>query len=465
MKNNEIIEIRHSKKNMASYGFGKFLTEMFSMGFASFGFYFYESEIGLNVWLVGLGYIAFALWNAVNDPLVGYLTNRPFKFTKKWGRRFPWMMIGGIPWVISYILIFTPPNVDPQSGALILLAWLIFATCLFDTFFSLFWISFASLFPDKFRSVEERRTATGIQTPIGIVGIFLGALIPPLFITFGNLQSYVIHAIVMIIIGSVVLGLAIPGCREDQVTIDRYLAKHTEPKERASFFGTLKLALKQKTFVIFIITYTLYRTLVMCIQASVPYVVRFVLEEEARAAMFLSAGFLIGALVSTPFWIKLAHKTNNNRKVILIAAFSLTIFTIPLIFINNLIFLAIAMILWGVGLGGFWAMLAPVLADVIDESVVKTGKREEGIYSGFQAFFGRFAIVIQAIVFALAHSFTGFEEGASTQSAQAVWGIQMHFALIPAIFMLLAALIFWKWYDLTPERVKANQDKVKEIGL
>ena len=112
MNNNEINAIAHSKKNMASYGFAKALVEFINFGFTAFGFYFYVSEIGLNVLLVGLGYVIFAIYNAINDPLVGYLTNKPFKFTKQWGRRFPWITVGGTLWVISYILIFLPPNVE-----------------------------------------------------------------------------------------------------------------------------------------------------------------------------------------------------------------------------------------------------------------------------------------------------------------------------------------------------------------
>lgn len=465
MTSNNLTELTHSKKNMASYGFAKALVEFINFAFTAFGFYFYESELGLNVLLVGLGYIIFAIYNAINDPLVGYLTNKPFKFTKKWGRRFPWIFIGGTLWVISYILIFIPPNVDPQSGAWILFGWLVLTTCLFDTFASIFFVNFASLFPDKFRSVEERRTATGLQTPIGIVGIVLGAIIPPLFITFGDIQSYIFHAVAIIIIGLILLYLAIPGCREDQITIDRYLATHESKSERESFFRTMKIALKQRNFVAFIIMYTLFMSFVISFQASVPYVVRFILKMDASAITYLSAGFLIGGIISIPFWIKLAKKTDDNRKVILIGGIFLAIATAPFIFFNNFILLIIAMIILGVGLGGFWVMLTPVFADVIDESVVNTGKREEGVYNGFQQFFGRLAILIQAITFVVVHVLTGFEEGASTQSTEAIWGIHIHFGLIPMIFMLLGMIIFWKWYDLIPEKVKANQNKVKELGL
>ena len=100
------IEITHSKLNMASFGTGALMREFIMMAFNTFVFYYYEIELGLNVWFIGIGLIIFAIWNAINDPLLGYLTNRPFKFTKKWGRRFPWILIGGFPMGFCYFLIF-----------------------------------------------------------------------------------------------------------------------------------------------------------------------------------------------------------------------------------------------------------------------------------------------------------------------------------------------------------------------
>lgn len=466
----EQVVIEHSKLNMASYGFGKFLTEFMEMAFTVWLYSFYVRTVGVKSWIIGLAVIIYAIWNAVNDPLIGYLTNRPFKFTKKWGRRFPWIMIGGVAYVLSYVMVFTPPDVDPQSGAWIIFLWFIASTCIFDTFNSIFFVNFASLFPDKFRSVNERRKATGIQTPIGIIGVALGALLPPIIIEQGDVATFLINAGLVIIIGLIVLMLSIPGCREDQVTIDRYLAKH-DIEERISFFGTLKTSLKQNSFLIFIITYTLYRSLVISFQASIPFFVEFILEEAPENSggvqTLLSAGFLVGALISSPLWAYIAQKTDSNKKVMLINSFLLTIFTIPFIFLNNVTLALIVIILWGFGLGGFWTMLAPTFGDVINESVVKIKKREEGIYNGFLQFFGRMAILVQAISFASVQTLTKFKEGQglAAQPSSAIWGIHIHFALIPTILMLFATIIFWKYYDLTPEKVLLNQNKIIELNL
>jgi GPH family glycoside/pentoside/hexuronide:cation symporter len=450
---------------MASYGFAKFIEEFLAIAFGAYGFFYYESEIGLNVWLTSFGYILFAIWNAIDDPLMGYLTNRPFKFTKKWGRRFPWILISGIPWILCYVLIFTPPNVNPQSGAWILFAWLVFSTCLFDTFGSIFVVSFTSLFPDKFRSIKERRIASGVSTPVGIVGIALGSILPPLFIVFGDLQSYVIQAGVVVITLFIAFVLSIPGLRDDQACVDLYLAKCEAKLEKESFFKVLKFTLRHKSFLVYIFCYILYQFMTVSMTASIPYLVRFVLNMEADAITIVMAGFLVGALISIYFWIKLANKTNDTRKVMIIAGLTLVITTIPLIFIEEYITLIFVMILWGAALGGFWAIIVPAFADVIDESVIMMNKREEGIYNGLLTFYGRIAIILQAISFAIIHTLTGFEEGAATQTPLAVQGIHIHLALLPAIAMLIGILVFWKLYDLTPDKIAAVKKKLDELKL
>ncbi len=459
----ETSEVRHSKKNMASYGFGNFMNEFLAMAFGTWAFYFYEIELGLNVVLVGLGFFIFAVYNAINDPLVGYLTNRPFKFTKKWGRRFPWILMGAVPFIFSYILIFMPPAVNPESGAWILFLWLVFTTCLFDTFNSIFWVNFSALFPDKFRSVKERRTATGLQIPVGLVGVALGAILPPLFFTIGFPSTYVVQGGAVIIVGLIAIGLAIPGVRDDQDAVDRYLETYETREKGPPFFKSLGAALKQKSFIAFIVSYTLYRTLVQSMTASVPYLVDNILGVGEKATTPIFAGFLIGAIISTPFWVMAAHKTNNNKKIMVYCGLLMGIFTIPLIFLEELLAIIIAMIIWGFSIGGYWAMIAPVLADVVDESIVVLKRRQEGVYAGFQQFFGRLAIFFQALSFTLAHVLTNFS--ADPYGDAAKLGIHIHLAVVPMICILVGTFVFWKWYDLTPEKVAENQKIIKEQNL
>jgi GPH family glycoside/pentoside/hexuronide:cation symporter len=51
-------------------------------------------------------------------------------------------------------------------------------------------------------------------------------------------------------------------------------------------------------------------------------------------------------------------------------------------------------------------MMTSAMAEVIDEIVAKTGRRDDGVVLGFRAFFGRFAYAVQALSFWLVHPAT-----------------------------------------------------------
>ncbi|MBY8979153.1 MAG: MFS transporter [Candidatus Lokiarchaeota archaeon] len=463
----ETVEIKHSKKNMVSYGFGCYIAEFFGMAFGAYVFFYYETVIELNVWLTSIGFIIFAIWNAVNDPLMGWLTDRVFKFTKKWGRRLPWVIIGGIPWIFSYLLLFTPPEVDPNSGALILFVWLVVMTCLYDTFASLFSVNFYSIFPDKFRGDSERRLASTLSTLVAALGTATGSIIPSLIIVLGERSTYTLQAGVVVIVCLLALVAAIPGSREDQVRIDCYLEKCEEDMERTPFYKEFKSILKHKNYMAYVISFMFYQCLVQTMIGSIPYVAKFVLDVEGIDITIIMAALLIGMFVSMPIWSKIADKTNNDRKTIIIAATFLTIVTIPLFFIDNYPIMIIAILIWGMGEGGYWVMLSPVRSTVIDEAVVMSGRRNEGIYQGFQTFVSRAALVAQALSFSIVHTITGFIEGGDLidQPTSAVLGVQIHFALLPMVFMFIATIVIWRFFKLTPDRVKENKEKLKEIGL
>jgi GPH family glycoside/pentoside/hexuronide:cation symporter len=459
----EVEEPMHSKLSMASFGAGKFINEFYVMAFGALVFFFYERALGLNPILTMVGYIIFALWNAVNDPLIGYLTDRPFKFTKKWGRRFPWVYIGGVPWILSYVLIFTPPVVSTSDafGEWILFSWLIFSTCIYDTFASIFNVSFYSIFPDKFRTARERRNASTISTQIAAIGTACGAILPPIFYTYGVPSTYITQAIVATVVCMIALVLSIPGTREDQVRIDCYLDKCEEGMEQISFFKEFIRILKHRNFMAYIITFTLYQSLVSLMVGSIPYVTEFVLLRSEDSITIIMAILLVGMIISMPIWSFVAHRTNNDRKTMLLASIFLSIVTYVLFFVTNYYVMMVAIFIWGFGEGGFWVMMSPIFANAIDESVINTGERREGIYNGIQTFVGRAALVAQAVSIAVVHVLTGFDPDNITLLAQI--GIQTHFALIPAIFMTIGTLIFGLYYKLTPDKVELNRERLIQL--
>ena len=462
--NDESLGIRHSKKIMASYSSGFFINEFIQGVLIFLLFFYYEVEIGLAAWMTGLGLIIYALWDAFNDPLLGYLSDRPFKFTKKWGRRFPWIIVGFIPMLISFLLIFNPPNVSAQEQPWIIFGWLVFTLCLFDTFETIFTMNYFSLYPDKFRTNKERRNVSQMSIYIGIIGVVFANLVPPMIIIFGNLGTYALMAWICVVINFFILFLMIPGIRDDKETVDTYLATY-EKQEKEPFFKTLKTAFKHKSLIVFLIFYMLYLNLTNMVQASFLYWIKFIIRGDISDVFYVMVLLLVGVMVGIPFWMYYNKKSGDNRKTMIYAAIMLMIVTIFFTVITNLTTLLVLVFIWGMALGGFWTIYYVVFSDVIDEAIVENGKRQEGLYQGLRRFFGNLAKVVTAFYFAIIHELTGFNEVAEVQTPVANTGILLLFGIIPAITMAVGFIIFWRYFDITPEKSKLIREKLLQLNI
>ncbi|MHA1466781.1 MAG: MFS transporter [Promethearchaeota archaeon] len=462
--NDSVLGIRHSKKVMASYSSGFFINEFIQGVLIFLLFFFYEVEIGLAAWMTGLGLIIYALWDAVNDPLLGYLSDRPFKFTKKWGRRFPWIIVGFIPMLVSFLLIFNPPNVSAQEQPWIIFGWLVFTLCLFDTCETIFTMNYFSLFPDKFRRDDERRNVSQMSIYIGIIGVVFANLVPPMIIIFGNLGTYALMAWICVVINFFILFLMIPGIRDDKETVDTYLATY-EKQEKEPFFKTLKTAFKHKSLVVFLIFYMLYLNLTNMVQASFLYWIKFIIRGDISDVFYVMVLLLVGVMAGIPLWMYYNKKSGDNRKTMIYAAIALMIITIFFTVITNLTTLLILVFIWGMALGGFWTIYYVVFSDVIDEAIVESGKRQEGLYQGLRRFFGNIAKVITAFSFAAVHEMTGFNEVADVQTPLADTGILLLFGIIPAIIMAVGFVIFWKFFDKNKKKTKMIKEKLLQLNI
>jgi Na+/melibiose symporter-like transporter len=279
-------------------------------------------------------------------------------------------------------------------------------------------------------------------------------------------------------IGFIFFFLMIPGVWENKGLRQQYSTQREMiiKSEYEGFFSTAWRVIRDRRFMVKVIFFFGYQAAAALIQASGPYFITFVINEESQTLTFILGAMLLGALVSVYFWLRLAKKVNNNKKMSLYAGWAMCILFIPIMFsqFTGLIGLIIWMLLWGIGLGGQWFMDPPTMGDVLDDLTVRNNKRENSIYYGWNAFFIRLSGVFTAVVFGIVHPLTGFVEGThslaelqalSPTPELAVFGIVLQGSVIPAILVLITIFIFWKWYDITPELVEQNKDKLRELGL
>ncbi len=447
---------------MLSYGMGKFLAEFLTGAFAALVFKYYETELGLSAALVAAGVVLYSLWNAVNDPLIGYLTAKPTPWASRLGRRFPWILAGTILCALSFILVFSPPpGLGGKSRPVLLFGWLVLTVCLYDGLYSIWELNYQSVFPDRFRGAAARAKAAGIATIVGVLGVAGGAILPTLVIRYGQPTSYRLNAWIFAAL-AIVAGLALlPGVRETPSMIARYMAQVSGKRDEPGFFARLREALADRDFLAFILLYFFYQSATISMTASIHYVGDYVLGGRSTTLVF--AGMLAGALVSVPLWTALLRLKGSVQGLLQVCSLSMAAFCLPLLFVKAYWGFVASLFLWGTAFGGFWLLLSPAMADVVDGIVVRTGRREEGVYLGFRAFAGRLSYAVQALSFWAVHAATAFAR--DPRSARAVLGIRIHLALIPALLLVAGVLVFRRLNGLTRERAERNRALLRERGL
>jgi GPH family glycoside/pentoside/hexuronide:cation symporter len=315
---------------------GKFIAEFLTGAFGSIVFMFYETEVGLSGAYAALATVIYSVWNAVNDPIIGYMTNKTAPLSKKFGRRFVWIMGGLVLCSLAFIMIFSvPASWDAKKQPLPVFLWMVLTICLYDGLYSLWEVNYQSLYPDKFRTDKERTTTAAIGTGIGVLGIAAGFIIPPLFFSYGVRASYQVCAIVIAAISiACTLGLSY-GVSETKQMINRFSEHHT--KETPPFFSQMRKALKNRNLLAFVILLFCYQSGCMLMTASVNYVVKYVLGGKSTQATPIFAGMLVGTLLSILLWTRIAKKIKNNQRMLILSSFALALFALPLTFLPMLV--------------------------------------------------------------------------------------------------------------------------------
>lgn len=442
---------------MASYGVGKFLAEFLTGGITSLVFKFYETEIGLRGGLVALVVILYSIWNAVNDPLIGFFTARPLALSRRLGRRFPWIVFGSVTCGIFYFLVFSPPAGMSQLG---LFAWFLVMYCVYDALYSTWELNYQSIFPDRFRTTAERSKAAGVSTLIGVVGVAAGAVVPTFVIEYGVPSTYLTTALIFAVAAFLLALLLVPGVRETPAMIARYLEQERAREEAPSFWKALRDALKVRDFMAFILLYFFYQSACLCMTASIHYVGDYIV---GRSTTLIFAGMLVGALAAVPLWLAIGRRVKSRQKVLAAAALAMAVLCLPLAFAPSYWAFVAALFGWGLAFGGFWMMMTPAMADVIDEIVATTGRRDDGVVLGFRAFFGRLANATQALVFWLVHLATNFAADPRSDAAQA--GIRIHTAIIPSILLVVGVVVFLKMNRLDADKAEAYRRELAARSL
>ncbi len=454
-----------SFKKTLSYSFGFILVFFMGRQFNTYVFYYYNVEVGLPLVLLGLAFVIFAIWNAINDPLVGYLTDRPFKWTRKLGMRFPWILIGAIPFLICYYLLFAiPDSLVEGSDPFPVFLYFVIVSCALDAFYSLFTTHINSGYTTQFRTTPERRRAQVINNTIPNVFALVIGFVVPIFYVYGDRQSMIFAQTIVVLLLFVALLITIPGIRESEELKDRFL-KGYEKTGKDPYWPMMRAAFRNKSFVATLCVFMLLTFGAMLNQTSSIYFMKDILGLPFSFAIFTGLASFFGFILSIPFWSNMSKKY-GHAKIMKLSCILIFLVYLPTLWMTTLTEAVIYAFAGGIVGGAFWVTLGPVNSDVMDELTIGTGKHQEATYQGFMTFFNRLAFAFVGIMIPLIQIITGYNTSpTATQTPLAIWGLRIQMGLIPSLFGLAAFIIMKKMYDLEGKKQTELIGKLREMGL
>jgi len=456
-----------STVKMLTFSMGYFFNIFIIMAFNSFVWTFYEDNLGfvsiVSLWPIymAMANVIYTIWSMVVGLLIGFYTDKPLKWTRKWGFHTPWVIIGGIPTIILFFLLFTPPNVTGVGSVIPVLLYYIIIVCVFDVFFSLMQTHTFGGFGAHFRGESNRRKAGLITQIFTFIANFLTIGVWSLIIIPGDPTSFTRAAILSVIILGVSLVVFFPGSKESNEIKERFIVGY-ENAEKVSLFKTMKIVIKQKNFMLVLLAYIFFMIAMGLISMNSVNFVDDVLQADQAIRTIESSLMLLSSLLTIPIWFRVAKKIDHST------LFSLGLFIFGFVvlcnfFIVNILQLFIIGFLRGIAIAMFLIMLSPLFADVYDEIAVKTQKHHQATLLGIRNFFIKISVTIQSFIVAIIHIITLYDP--VNPSGEGLFGLRLIQGILPFIFCIIGALIFYKWYDLKGEKKHIVMQKLHEMGL
>ncbi|MBI3249154.1 MAG: MFS transporter [Deltaproteobacteria bacterium] len=449
------------------YSLGEIPIAIRMASFNNFLLFFYTNVIMLSPSLAGLALALGRVWDGINDPLVGYLSDNT---TSRFGRRRPYLFASVIPLGLTFYLLWNPPDGLGTWGNF---AYLALAYMLMDGCFTFYSTPYLALGAELSRDYHERTqvvTARAVVHTLGAVfalvcfsrvvgtsptaiqeGVALGvSTLSPELLRVGFASVGALLAVVMIGGGFI----AFSGSREGKLT------GSGQQLSFAAFFRSFTATLHNRPFRIELLSFGFLVFAWALHQPLTLYVYRDWLAMEAQVPTVMTL-FFLATLISLGLWARLARHVGKNRAFQLCVLWSILVLSLfPLMradMPHHWFYLFVIFI--GLGAGGY-ALPASIVADIIDYDELQTGERREGLFFSLWTLVMKVtaALAIGCVGFGL--DFIGYLPN-QPQTEATLQGLKLLYGPIPAMFLLVSLLIFRR-FPLTQESHADIQRQLQE---
>lgn len=415
--------------------------------------YFYTNIYGLDAATVASIFLVVRIFDAINDPLIGYFVDRT---KSRLGQCRPWILFACVPYAISSVLVFTVP--DLGESAKVIYAYVTYGVLML--LFTMTNIPYGALTAKMTADPVERENLNSMRFMFATGGgLVITSCTLPLAEWFSSDPAvgykYAMAVMAAISIVMFVITFATTKERVTEVTSD----------SKADIKESLKLLWKNKEFVILTLTtFVMVSSQVAKGTVQMFYINDYAVGGAEYATYFLSA-WMIGGMIGAKLASQLLVHMCKKKAWIMLQFISAVLSLAALVIGNDNLTLIIGLSFF---VGFFNQMIAPIwftyCSDTQDYSELNFGQRQDGLALSFVIFALKMGLSVGGAAAMWALSFYGYESGGVEQSAEAIDGVLKTFAVVPAIgFVLTASLI--SLLSLNSKTIAENSEKLEKQRL
>ncbi|MEM7538080.1 MAG: MFS transporter [Chloroflexota bacterium] len=391
------------------------------------------------------------IWDAVNDPFVGWLSDRT---RTRWGRRRPWILFGAIPFGLLFYLLWLTPPLNPTG----LFTYYLVIALLGDIAYTVVNVPYAALTPELTRDYDERTSLNSYRFSFSVIGSLVAATCHPFIVDqFDNIRvGYAVSAAIWAIVATVPNFIVVAFTRERPENVNPAQSTNSTQQDAIPFLAQIGIAFQNRPYRYVIGIYLLSWFVLQLIAVIIVYYLTYYLRSESLIPWVLLS-IQGSAFVFLFVWGE-ASKRFDKRFVYMMGAGIWLLVQLVLYFVTpELRWLVIPLAVMA-GSGVATAYLVPwsMMPDVIEFDEWETGQRREGIFYGFMVFLQKACLALALYFVGLTLEWAGYLTPTEAipnpiQPESALTAIRLLMGPIPAV-VLAASIILVFFYPITRQK-------------
>jgi len=369
----------------------------------------------------------YTIYNALNNPALGYASDRT---RSRWGRRRPYILFGGLPYALTFALIFTTPF-DGKTNPIGLLIYFGIFIVIWEGLYTALATGYYGLLPEMFGTYEERTDVAARMNIFQVIALILASVVPPLL---WNSIGWAGMAISLAVISVVPMYIGYSSLfeRADLRTDTSF-----------PFWQALKSTFVNRSYLTATGAQAMRFVATGTLQMGMPFYLKYSLKvSDSMFSVIFGIAFAVAMLSLYPWRNWVANKL-DSRRTLMLANLIMIFGVVPLGFSPSLPFTLVTAVIIGIGLGGLILIGDVIMAEVIDEDEIKTGHQRAGMFFGMSGFVITLSGLLVSSVFGLVMPAFGYDTLLDVQPASVDMGFRIFLTAPTSIGFLLAIFLLW----------------------